>query len=125
MRDARGIDLDDEYVFTLHRKLNVHQADDIQRPSQLVSVGANGRQHLLREVHARHDAGGIARVDSSLFNMLHDARDDDILAVRQGIDVDFDGIFQKVIDQHRPLLRVFDCLPHVVRDSSRRHKQSP
>jgi hypothetical protein len=41
-------------------------------------------------------------MDSRLFDVLHDAGDEDVLIlVGQGIDVDLDGVAQIGIDQHR------------------------
>ena len=45
--------------------------------------------------------------------MLHDAGDDDISSVAQGVHVDFNCILQEVIHQHRALLRVLHGFSHI------------
>ena len=40
---------------------------------------------------------------AGLLDVLHDAADDGISAVGDGIHIHFDGIFQKFVDQHRML----------------------
>ena len=39
--------------------------------------------------------------DPGLFNMLHHARNDDLFAIAQRIDIAFNGITQILVDQHR------------------------
>ena len=69
-----------------------------------------------RNIDRRQHAGRIAGVDAGLFNVLHDSADDDVFAVGEGVDIDFDGVFEKVIDQHRAVVRVLDRLLHVADD---------
>jgi hypothetical protein len=40
-------------------------------------------------------------MDTGKLDLVHDARDDDILAVSHGVDVELEGIFQETVDQHR------------------------
>ena len=42
---------------------------------------------------------------ASLFDMLHDRADHHVLAITDGIDVDFDGAVEEVIQQHRAVIR--------------------
>ena len=49
----------------------------------------------------RDRAGRIAAVHAGLLDVLHDAADDHLLAVGDGVDVDFGGVFQEAVDQHR------------------------
>ena len=56
-------------------------------------------------------------MNAGFFNVLHDAGDDHVLGIAEGVDVDFDGALKEVIDEDRTLLRVFNCLRHVLRDS--------
>ena len=45
----------------------------------------------------------VARVNAGLFDMLHDAGDVDVGAVRQAVDVDFDGVGEIAVEQERVL----------------------
>ena len=38
-------------------------------------------------------------------DMLHDAANDDIVPISEGVDVHFDGVIEKFIDEHRVLGR--------------------
>ena len=40
-------------------------------------------------------------MNSGFLDMLHDARHDDSLTVRQGVDIDLDRVLKKAVDQHR------------------------
>jgi hypothetical protein len=53
-------------------------------------------------------------MNPGLFDMLHDPCDHDIVAIAQRIDVALNRIFKKVIDQHRPLLRILDRCRHIL-----------
>ena len=48
--------------------------------------------------------------------MLHDAGDEDVFRIAERVDVDFDGVFEEVVDEDGALLRVLDGLAHVARD---------
>ena len=120
---ARGarIDLDDiDMVFALlvalNGELQVDEADDFESQSQLARVSAERFKRRLGDVDSGQHAGGVAGVDAGLFNVLHDAGDEDIFRVAERVDVDLDGVLKEVIDQNRPLLRVFNRLAHVARD---------
>ena len=45
-------------------------------------------------------AGGIARVHACLFDMFHDARDVDVLAIGEGIDIHLDRAGEVAVEQH-------------------------
>ncbi len=45
--------------------------------------------------------------------MLHDSADHHILAVREGVHINFNSVFQEMINQHGPLLRIFHGFFHV------------
>ena len=55
-------------------------------------------------------------MDARLFDVLHDAGNHHILAVAQQVNIHFSGVFQKVINEHRPFLRILDRLFHVADD---------
>ena len=50
-------------------------------------------------------------------DMLHDARNDDVRSVGDGVHVDLDGIFEIPVHQHRPLGRGLHRAGHVVPDA--------
>ena len=58
-------------------------------------------------------AGRIARMDAGLLDVLHHAADERHLAVGNRVDVDFDRVFEKLVDQHGPIGRGVDRLVHV------------
>ena len=99
-----------------NRELNVHQPDDFQRPGQLERVVAHALQKVRGDIHGGQYAGGIPGVDAGFLDVLHDAGDDDILAIGECVDIDFDGVFQEVVNQHGTILRVLDRLFHVAND---------
>ncbi len=55
-------------------------------------------------------------MNAGLFDVLHDAGDHNVFAIAQRVDIDLGRRFEKVIDQHRPVLRVLDRLAHVLLD---------
>ena len=67
----------------------------------------------LRNIHRRQHARRIAGVNAGLLDVLHDSADHHIFAVRERVHVHFNRIFEKVIDQHRTIVRVLDRLLHV------------
>ena len=95
------IDLDQIDHPVLHRELDVHQPDDAERSGKQarlpLDLGDDGR---LQAVGGQR-AGAVARMDARLLDMLHDAGDDDIRAVRDCIHVDLDRVAQILVDQHR------------------------
>jgi hypothetical protein len=52
-------------------------------------------------------------VNASLLDVLHDSGDEDVLSVAKCVDVNFDGVGQITIDQHRALARHDDSFLHV------------
>ena len=56
-------------------------------------------------------------MNTGLFDVLHDAADDHVFSIRERVHVYLDCVFEEVIDQNWPILRVLDCLPHVADDS--------
>ena len=71
---------------------------------------------MLGNIHRRQHAGRIAGVNAGFFDVLHDAADDHVFAVRKRVHVHFDRVFEEVIDQHRPVLRILDRFLHVADD---------
>jgi hypothetical protein len=44
-------------------------------------------------------------VHAGFLDVLHDAGDQHVLAVGERVHVDFGGVFEEAVDQHRPVLR--------------------
>src|SRR5712692_7031983 len=61
-------------------------------------------------------AGAIAGMDAGLFNVLHDAGDEDVLLIGEGIHIDFGGVFEETVDQDWAILREGHRLTHVLAD---------
>src|SRR5579859_4849816 len=97
-------------------ELDVHQAHHFQRVGELKGVLAHAFEQRLRNIHRGQHAGRIAGVNAGLFDVLHNPADHDVFAVGERVHVDFDGIFEEVIDQHRSVVRVFDGFLHVAHD---------
>ncbi len=91
-------------VHARNRELNVHEPNHLQRASQLEGVVAHALKQRLRNIHCGQHARRIARMNTGLFDVLHDAADHDVLAVGQRVDIDFDRIFQEMVDQHRAVV---------------------
>ena len=43
-------------------------------------------------------------MNASFFDVLHNAADHNILAIREGVHVDFNRVFQKFVDEHGTVL---------------------
>ena len=55
-------------------------------------------------------------MDAGFFDVLHDAADDYVFAVGKRIDIDFDCVFKKLVDEDGAILRILDRLLHVLVD---------
>ena len=56
-------------------------------------------------------------MDAGLFDVLHDAGNDDVGAIAERVDVDFDRIFEEVVDEDGTLLGILDGFLHVAGDA--------
>src|SRR5579862_3412990 len=68
-------------------------------------------------MYSGQNAGGIAGVNASLLNVLHNAADDYIFSVRKCVDVYFYCSLEKMIDQNGAFLRILHRLAHVTNDA--------
>ncbi len=71
---------------------------------------------MRRDIDGGQHAGGIAGVDAGFLDVLHDSGNDNVFAIGECVDIDFDRVFQEVIDQHGTVLRVLDRFFHVAND---------
>ncbi len=100
---ARGarIDLEDIDNIILHRELHVHQADDLEGKGQCPCLrfqfpDDGGLQRI-----GRQRAGAVTGMDARFLDMFHDAGDEHILAVGDAVDIDFNGVGEIGVDEHR------------------------
>src|SRR5262249_29142495 len=105
---ARGarIDFDDVdlvrlSVLALDGKLQVHETYDVERKRKFACVGTKSVEHGWREIDGRQHAGGVAGVDAGFLNVLHDAGDDNIFAIAEGVNVNLDSVFEEVVNENR------------------------
>ena len=96
-RGAR-IDLQHIDVAVLDGVLHVHQAADLQRQRELAGLVVERGDGCGLEIMRGQRAGGIAGMNAGLLDMLHDAGDECVLAVREAIDVDLDGVRQVAVE---------------------------
>src|SRR6266576_962394 len=97
-------------------ELNIHQSDDFQSTRQLEGVFAHALQQGLGDIDRGQHARRVARVDAGFLDVLHDAGDDNVFAVGESVDIDFNSVFEEVVDEDGTVLRVFDCFFHVAAD---------
>ena len=98
-----GIYFNDVYFLTAHNELNVDQSDDMQGLRQLSCIVLNGSLCLLRNTLCRINGNTVSGVDSRTLDMLHDTRDQDILAVAYRIYFDLFSL-KVLINQNRVIL---------------------
>ena len=114
VREARGIDLQDVDDPALDGELDVHQTNDVQGLGKLAGLRTQLILDFLGQPVGRQRAAGIARMHARLFDVFHDAADQHVLAVADGIDVHFDGEIQESIEQHRTVVRHLHGVGHVL-----------
>ena len=112
-RRAR-VHLEDVDHVVLDGVLNVHETDDLQRARNAARVFANRPEMPLRNHERRDDTGAVARVNARLLDVLHDAADDHrARRIRHGVDIEFKGVLEEAIDQHRPVVRHIHRARHI------------
>ena len=96
-----GVYFEDVDQIILDGELDVHQAHDIERQRHFFGL----RFHLGDDGGfqgiGRERTGAVAGVDARFFDVFHDAGDEHVLAIANGIDVHFDGVGEVAVDQHR------------------------
>ena len=85
----------------------------MQREREALRVVDNRVDDLRGERLRRVDGDGVTRVDTGALDMLHDARDDDIDAIGDAIDLDFRAL-HVAVDENRVVRRDLDGAAHVV-----------
>ena len=101
----------------LDGELQVDEADHVEREREAAGVAADRVECGGSEIDSGEYAGGVTGVDSGLLDVLHDAGDDDIGAIAERVDVDFDRVLEEMVDEDGTLLRVLDGFFHVAGDA--------
>src|SRR5262249_15859630 len=81
-------------------EFNIHQSDDLQRTGQFEGVVTHAIKQWLRNVNCGQHARRIAGVNAGFFDVLHNSADDDVFAVGERVDIDFDCVFEEVVNKH-------------------------
>ena len=108
-----GVHLDEVNLVVFHRELHVHQTDHAEFQRQLAHLLAHLVLNGLGQGVGRQGAGGVTGVDTGLFDVLHDAADDHVNAVADGVHVHLGGVVQEAVQQHRRLVGDAHCLGEV------------
>ena len=96
-----GIDLDDiDLLVLVHDELDIVQAHDADAQAQLLGVLQDDALHLVGNAEGGVDTDGVAAVDAGALHQLHNAGDEHIPAIADGVHLDLlaDDVF---IHQHR------------------------
>ena len=80
-----GVDLDDVHFAVGDRILDVDQTGDVELTGKAAGVVHHGVDLGLSQVLGRVDADGVAGVDAGALHLLHDAGDEVVLAVTDGV----------------------------------------
>ena len=108
------IDLDDiDLVVFVEDELDVIEADDADPQSEFDRIVDDLILGLLADAEGRIDADRIARMDARALHMFHDAGDEDVLAVADGVHLQLLA-HDIAVDQHRRILVDLDGRLQVV-----------
>ena len=97
-RRAR-VRLEDVEAAVVERQLHVEEPDDAERGREPATV-ARTRRGRSRAADRREHAGGVARVDAGLLDVLHERRHPGLLPVAERVDVELDGALEEAVDEH-------------------------
>ena len=105
------VDLDNVDLVVVQNELDVDQTENSKVLCQSLGVLNEGVLVLLLDVDGRIDGDGVAGVNACALEVLHDTRDEDVVAVTDGIDLDL-AAHHVLIDQNgfSTLLRVITCM---------------
>ena len=109
------VDLDD-VDFAVHDDvLQVDEADGLELRAEHFGRLNNLCAELVVDILCRVDRDAVAGVDAGALYVLHDARDEDVLAVADGVDF-YLGATEVLIDEHRVILFLAQDNRHVFVD---------
>ena len=98
---SAGIDLQDVDHAVLDRVLHIDETDDAEPKGKVPGELAHLIHLAVGDQIRREHAGRVAGVNPRVFDVLHDAADDALGAIGDGVHIGFERIFQETIDQHR------------------------
>ena len=100
-----GVDLKHVDLVVLDGELDVHEAHDIERAGELNRLAFQVGDDVGFERMGRQRAGRVARMHARLLDVLHDAADEHVLAVGDGVHIDLNRVAEIRVEQHRALSR--------------------
>ena len=80
-------------------ELDVEQTDDADAQAQLLGVLQDDTLNLIGDGEGRIDGDGVTGVDAGTLDQLHDAGDEDVAAVTDGVDLDLAAL-DILVDQN-------------------------
>src|SRR6266576_1863812 len=98
-------DLQDVHDAALDGVLDVDQPHHAQRPGKGLGVAPHLVHLPVSDQIGRQDAGGIARVNPGILDVLHHPADYAARAVGDRVNVRLERVFEEMIDQHRMFRR--------------------
>ena len=85
-----GVDLDDGHVVLgIYDELHIEQADNADAQTQLFGVLQNDALDLVRDGEGGVDGDGVAGVNAGALHQFHDAGDEHVPAVADGVNLHF------------------------------------
>ncbi len=107
------VQLDDQDLLVLDRKLDVEKAVDVHRKRKLAGNVAHALHDGIGEREGRPTARGVAGVDPALLDVLEDRAHVALGAVAEGVNVQLDGILQERVEVDGVVRRDARGLGHV------------
>ena len=109
------VDFDDVQIARILDELDIHQTAHMQTARDVDRVIRHHALNARRKVLRRIDGDGVAGVNARALDMLHDARDQHVLAVADRVHLDF-AAQQILVHQNRMFLHVHVDDGHVFAD---------
>ena len=96
------------------RVLDVHETHHRQLFGQRPGMFHDGLKNFRFQGNGGEHAGAVATVNTRFLDMFHDATDDGIVTIGNGIHINFNGPVQKPVHQNRLSGRHLDRSLHVI-----------
>ena len=97
--------LDDVHLAVLDRELHVHEAHDLELRGNPARVVENRRLSVLGNRDRGEHAGRVAGVDARELDMLHDRRNEDVIAVGKRIGLALHRVAEEAVEVERTVGR--------------------
>src|SRR5262245_7105041 len=94
-----GVDLEHVDGGPLDGELDVHEAADFELAGQRDGGAPDALELAVGEGEGGDRHGAVARVDARHFDVLHDAGDEHVVPVGEGVDVDLDGVLDELVHE--------------------------